>query len=192
MGENRRSSVWGLLCWVSDSLHVKAPKHSQFANAQGWRRRRRNGRLAFFFLNINKKSSWPCCKRELMYVQCMYMSQLDFAAAILVFCVLENVGHFVCVIIIWENMRQMWVCVHMCASYLVWSPWASALIRICFMRFLMFFKAAPGGSRLWHFNFFPPLFVSAIYFSPNITQIIHRFLHVLYNAVLSGVISRCS
>lgn len=44
---------------------------------------------------------------------------------ILVLCVLENVGHFVCVILIWENMQRVRLCVRlhvyvcMCASHLV-------------------------------------------------------------------------
>lgn len=49
---------------------------------------------------------------------CCVTTQPDFASAILVLCRLENVGHFVCVCVIWGKHAEC-VCVRVCASHLV-------------------------------------------------------------------------
>lgn len=81
-----------------------------------------------------------CCKMSLN------TAQPDFVSAILVFCALENVGHFVCDVIIWENMQRacLCVCVHVCISSCV-RPLGLSINTNMFHAFLMLFKAAPGG-----------------------------------------------
>lgn len=131
---------------------------------------------SFFFMCINRSTSTRFC--FFSFKQQKLLTSLlmeDITARFLLqlfqsFCVLENVGHFVCVINIRKKNEQkyaasVFVRAHMCVSHIVWSPWASALIQICFMRcFFMLFKAAPVGPRLWHFFFSPSLSLFLQYF----------------------------